>query len=87
MTQVQQMRCGCDDCTQGRPCLPVFTPKPVVYSPVMCRCCGGKTREVKPTKLRMGTDYRNGLGVPHTRVTSFRFLCDVCEVITWRRNS
>jgi len=64
-----------------------LAPKPVLYSRVMCRCCGGRTREVKPTELRMGTDYRNGLGVPHTRVTSFRFLCDVCEVITWRRNS
>jgi hypothetical protein len=79
VTQVQQMRCGCDDCTQGRPCIPAFTPKPVVYSPVMCRCCGGKTREVAPTGLQVGAGAM--------MVSSFRFLCDDCEVITWRRNS
>jgi len=77
--QVQQMRCGCDDCTQGRPCIPVFTPKPVLYSPAMCRCCGGKTREVEPTGFQVGAGAM--------RVSSFRFLCDDCEVITWRRNS
>jgi len=87
VTQVQHRRCGCDDCTQGRPCIPVFAPKPVVYSPVMCRCCDGKTREVSPNEEFITMDYRRGIGVPFTRITSFRFLCDDCEVITWRKNS
>ena len=61
-------------------------PTPVLYSRVMCRGCEGRTVEVKPNRVVMGMDYRGGVGVPWTRVTSYRFLCDDCGVVTCRRN-
>jgi hypothetical protein len=61
-------------------------PTPVLYSRVMCRGCEGRTVEVKPNRVVMGTDYRHGAGEPLTRVTSYRFLCDDCGVVTCRRN-
>tara|TARA_R110002096_G_scaffold331681_1_gene525733 strand:- start:316 stop:654 length:339 start_codon:yes stop_codon:yes gene_type:complete len=64
-----------------------LAPKPVLYSRVMCRCCGGRTREVSPNEKFITMDFRQGIGVPFTRITSFRYLCDDCEVVTWRKNS
>ena len=61
-------------------------PTPVLYSRVMCRGCEGRTVEVEPKTVVMGTDHRRGPGVPWTRVTSLRFLCDDCGVVTCRRN-
>lgn len=61
-------------------------PKPVVYSPVACRCCGGGTVECEPNTVRMGRDDRRHVGTPYVRVTSYRFWCDGCEVMTWRRS-
>ncbi len=81
---VRTMYCGCAACIDGVGCIPVYESQPVVYSPVVCRCCGGVTVEVQPGAQRMGTDYRHGVGVPWMRVTSYRFWCDDCEVVTWR---
>ena len=53
-------------------------PAPVLYSRVMCRCCSGKTREVGPTGFQVGAGAM--------AVSSFRYLCDDCGVVTWRRN-
>ena len=81
--------CGCDSCTLPpfKGCLPVFVPKQVVYSPVVCRCCAGRTVEVEPGVRRIGTDERHGrFGQPWVRVTSYRFWCDGCGVVTWRKN-
>mgnify|MGYP003149322895 FL=1 len=61
-------------------------PTPVLYSRVMCRGCEGRTVEVEPKVRGMGMDCRGGVGVPWTRVTSYRFLCDDCGVVTCRRN-
>ena len=62
-------------------------PKPVVYSRVVCRCCEGRTVEVEPGVQRIGTDERHGrFGQPWMRVTSYRFWCDGCGVVTWRKN-
>ena len=56
-------------------------PKPVLYSQVVCRGCGGRTVEVEPNREVVGYD----IGGPLTRVTAWRFLCDDCGVMTWRK--
>ena len=61
-------------------------PKPVLYSQVVCRGCGGRTVEMAPKEQVICMDYRQGVGVPFTRITSFRFVCEDCGVMTWKRN-
>ena len=80
--------CGCDTCQLPpyKGCIPVFTPEPVLYSQVVCRGCGGRTVEMAPKEQVICMDYRQGVGVPFTRITSFRFVCEDCEVMTWKRN-
>ena len=61
-------------------------PKAVVYSPVVCRECGGRTVEVSPKTRTLGRDDRRHVGTPWLVATSYRFWCDACEVVTWRQS-
>ena len=80
--QVKKTSCGCDSCTEGRPCVPVFTPKPVVYASRACRYCSGATTELAPIEKAL---YWRRIGVEVTPVVGSkrrRFWCDPCEQVT-----
>ena len=75
--------CGCDECVAGNPCIPVFTPVPVLYSQRVCRHCGGATVETGARRRFIGWDSSVVPRVArYAGVVRRRFWCGPCERVT-----